>query len=385
MGYALAGMLASSIPMPSLARPVWTASQANQWYTAQPWLVGANYIPSTAINQLEMWQQPTFDPATIDRELGWAHAMGMNSMRVFLHDLLWAQDSAGFTRRIDAFLSIAQRHHIRPIFVLFDSCWDPDPQLGPQHPPIPGVHNSGWVQSPGRQGLQDASQRVRLEAYVKGVVGRFRQDRRVLAWDIWNEPDSPGGAAYRPIPDKAALVENLIVQAFGWARSVDPVQPLTTSLFQVGDWDNRPITSMEKAQLEQSDILSFHEYRWPDDFERSSRRLLSYGRPVLATEYLARGAGSTIEGILPVGKRYNIGMYNWGFVDGKTQTRLPWDSWTRPYVTQEPVVWFHDLLHSDGKPYRQAEVDLIQRLATTPKGVVPVAPALEPLPRNPIP
>lgn len=159
----------------------WTEKQANDWYARQPWLVGANYNPATAINEVEMWQKETFDPARIDLELGWAESIGMNTMRVFLHDLPWQQDPAGFRQRIDQFLAISAKHHIRPMLVLFDSCWDPAPKLGPQHAPRPGVHNSGWVQSPGSAALQDPKQAARLAAYVKGVVGAFAQDDRVLA------------------------------------------------------------------------------------------------------------------------------------------------------------------------------------------------------------
>ena len=136
----------------------WTEAEANAWYAKQPWIVGADFLPSTAINELEMWQAETSDPKTIDRELGWAEAAGMNTMRVFLHNLLWEQDPEGFKKRIDEFLAISARHHIRPMFVLFDSCWDPFPKLGPQHPPIPGVHNSGWVQAPGTAILKDPAQ-----------------------------------------------------------------------------------------------------------------------------------------------------------------------------------------------------------------------------------
>jgi hypothetical protein len=181
---------------PSGTRERWTEAQANAWYTQQPWPVGADFLPSTAVNELEMWQADTFDPATIDRELGWADAIGMNTMRVFLHNLLWDQDPKGFTSRIDTFLGIAARHHIRPVFVLFDSCWDPRPKLGPQHPPIPGVHNSGWVQAPGTEVLSDPAQFPRLEIYVKGVVGAFANDPRILAWDIWNEPDNGNADSY---------------------------------------------------------------------------------------------------------------------------------------------------------------------------------------------
>ena len=110
------------------AREQWTKDQANAWYVRMPWLVGANYIPSTAINQLEMWQADTFDPATIDRELGWAQELGFNSMRVFFHDLLWEQDREGLLKRMDQFLAIADKHGIGVMFVPLDAVWDPFPK-----------------------------------------------------------------------------------------------------------------------------------------------------------------------------------------------------------------------------------------------------------------
>ncbi len=168
----------------------WSPEKANAWYAKQRWLVGSNYIPADAINQLEMWQADTFNPAQIDKELGWAEATGMNTMRVFLHDKLWEQDAEGFRKRIDEFLTISARHRIKPLFVFFDSCWDPNPKLGPQHPPIPGVHNSGWVQSPGTAGLADTANYPKLKLYVQGVVRAFANDDRILGWDIWNEPDN---------------------------------------------------------------------------------------------------------------------------------------------------------------------------------------------------
>src|SRR6202000_123696 len=123
--------------------------------------------PRSAINPLEMWQADTFDPKTIDQELGWAQGLGLNPGRVFLHNLLWQQDSQGFLNRIDQFLTIADKHHIRVVFVLLDSCWDPNPRLGKQHEPRPHVHNSGWVQAPGREVLADASRWDELKSYFQ--------------------------------------------------------------------------------------------------------------------------------------------------------------------------------------------------------------------------
>jgi len=352
---------------PSLAQPAerWSAGTANQWYAKQPWPVGANYIPATAINQLEMWQADSFDPARIDYELGLAQATGMNTARVFLHDLLWKQDPAGFTARIDQFLAIAARHHIRPVFVLFDSCWDPDPKLGRQHPPIPGVHNSGWVQSPSRADLVDPAQRERLRDYVQGVVGHFARDPRVLAWDVWNEPDNEGGGSYndKQLPGEKAAIKTLLPQVFAWARAARATQPLTSGVWRGADWsDARNLNAVERIQLAQSDVISFHNYDWPEQFEHRIAELKPYGRPILCTEWMARGNGSTVDTILPIGKREHVAMMNWGFVDGRIQTSLPWDSWERPYTLRPPTIWFHDLYHTDGTPYRAREIETFRAL-----------------------
>ncbi|GLQ88014.1 hypothetical protein GCM10007898_15830 [Dyella flagellata] len=352
----------------------WTAAQANAWYAKQSWPVGSNYVPSSAINELEMWQAATFDPARIDQELGWAQGLGMNTMRVFLHNLLWEQDRDGFKQRIDTFLKIAAKHHIKPIFVLFDSCWDPDPVLGPQHPPIPGVHNSGWVQAPGTKVLDDPSHYGQLQAYVKDIVGRFAKDDRILAWDVWNEPDNDGGGNYaaEEPKDKFQRVAQLLPQVFNWARSQHPVQPLTSGVWHDGDWSKLgDLNTVERTQLTQSDIITFHNYEFPEDFLRRVQQLRTYGRPMICTEYMARSAGSTVDGVLPVGKKLDVGMVNWGFVSGKTQTIFPWDSWQKPYTLQPPVIWFHDLLQRDGTPYRQREAAIFRALSAAPKGVVP--------------
>ena len=357
----LALLVLHSIALAQLPR--WTVNRANDWYADQPWLVGSNYIPATAINELEMWQAETFDPQRIELELGWAEGLGMNTMRVFLHDLLWQQDAPGFRQRIDTFLSIAKRHHIRPVFVLFDSCWDPAPHLGPQKKPVPGVHNSGWVQSPGAAALQDASQRPRLEAYVKGVVGAFAKDKRILAWDVWNEPDNLNTSSYGKLEpaNKIELVLDLLPRVFEWAREANPRQPLTS-----GVWKADLTLPMAKLQLALSDVTSFHSYEDPSLFPNRIVPLQQLGRPILCTEYMARGRGSTFEGWLPLFKQYKIGAINWGFVAGKTQTNLPWDSWQQPYVDREPAVWFHEVFRTDGSPYKKDEVDLIRSLTPQP-------------------
>ena len=351
--------------------PRWTEQKANDWYAQQPWLVGSNYIPKSAINELEMWQEASFDPVEIDKELGWAEGIGMNTMRVFLHDLLWQQDAPGFRKRIDQFLGIASRHHIRPLFVLFDSCWDPAPQLGAQHAPIPGVHNSGWVQSPGAKALADPSQYPRLKQYVQGVVGAFAKDERILGWDVWNEPGSDQTGNYPKTElnnkEKVARVVALLPQAFEWAREANPTQPLTSGVYEVDTAaDENALEEIERVQVRESDIITFHNYSWPEDFKSEIAWLRRFHRPVICTEYMARSVGSIFDTILPIAKQERVGAINWGFVAGKTQTYYPWESWQHPYVHDQPPVWFHEVLRPDGTPYRRAEVDLIRQLTGKP-------------------
>ena len=367
----LAVALLTALAAPAQER--WSEQKANDWYAQQPWLVGANFVPSDAINQLEMFQAATWNPALNDKELGMAESIGMNTVRVFLQDQLWQGDPDGFKKRLNAFLTIAAKHHIRPLLVLFDSCWETDPHLGPQHPPIPGIHNSGWVQSPGKERLLDRADEPQLEAYVKGIVGAFAADNRILGWDVWNEPDNKGGDVAADESAKVRRVDELLPKAFAWARSVHPSQPLTSGVW-VGDWsDPAKESETTKIQLRESDVISFHNYEWPEMFEARIKSLKPLHRPILCTEYMARGAGSTFDNSLPVAKNFHVAAINWGLVAGKTQTYLPWDSWQVPYVTRQPTVWFHEVFRQDDTPYRQEEVDLIRALTGRGTGPTTVA------------
>lgn len=325
----------------------WTVRKANSWYEKQPFLVGANFIPSTAINQLEMWQADTFDPVTIDRELGYAEDIGMNVMRVFLHNLLWEEDAAGLKKRMNEFLTIADKHHIKIIFVLFDSCWNDEPKPGKQPAPLPGVHNSGWVRGPGSKRVFDSSTWPVLEQYTKDILATFTNDERVLIWDLYNEPSNRG---YRDgvIP--------LLTATFQWAQAVRPKQPIT-----VGWWDDH--IPSNTLIFQKSDVISFHNYETAPKLEEQIKDLQKrFGRPLICTEYMARPKGSTFEDCLPVFKKYKVGAINWGLVKGKTNTIFAWD--TPVPSGKEPKVWFHDIFRPDGSAYSKDEITTIKRLAT---------------------
>jgi len=367
-------MLATKVTVPFLEHDSelthrWPLEKATEWIEKNGWLVGCNYVPSTAINQLEMWQQETFNPARIDMELSWAAELGFNTIRVFLHHLLWQQDPQGFLNRIDTFLSIASRHGIKTMLVLFDAVWDPFPKLGVQPAPRHNVHNSGWVQSPGYDVLNDPNQYDSLHSYVHGIVSHFANDDRVLIWDLFNEPDNTNMTSYKDDDyafHKAELSMALLKKTIGWVRSINPSQPITMAPWK-DDWscDTR-LTALDNYMFTHSDIVSFHCYENVNRTEERILHLKRFNRPMLCTEYMARPFGSTFQEMLPLFKKYNIGAYNWGLVAGKTQTHCPWDSWSTKYES-EPPLWFHDIFREDGEPYKPEEVAFLKEITNTQK------------------
>jgi hypothetical protein len=334
---------AKNSPQP---REIWTKAQAHEWYQQWGWLRGCNFTPSTAVNQLEMWQAGTFDPAAIDRELGWAEDIGMNCMRVFLHHVAWETDKAGFKKRMKQYLDIAGKHHISTIFVIFDDCWNATYAAGKQPAPKPGVHNSGWLQDPGDLLYQDTTLIVGLEAYVKDILTAFKDDKRIVLWDLYNEPGAEGHGS-KSLP--------LLRKVYTWARTVNPSQPLSSGvglgLFQFAD--------LITFQLENADVITYHAYEHPDAHRQFIDSLKKYERPMICTEYMAR-KNSTFQTIMPMLKQENIGAINWGLVAGKTNTVFGWNQ-PMPDVA-EPPVWFHDIFRKDGTPYSKDEINFIKRL-----------------------
>ena len=349
----------------------WSAKQAWDWYDKQPWYMGTNFNPSSSINQLEFWQEDTFDPETIERELKWSADLGMNLHRVYLHNLLWEQDSIGFLNRLEDYLGLAQKHKIKTMFVLLDDVWHPIPKLGVQPKAIPHVHNSGWVQSPGAEILGDSSRHNELERYIKGVIGHFANDKRVLVWDLYNEPDNVAGQPGRrelEITNKHIYSLMLLKKVMKWAREVNPIQPLTTGIWKgnIDHWgtpDSLPV--LDRYMLMNSDIISFHAYDGEiDNVKKKITELKKFNRPLFCTEYLARGVGNTFETVLPILKENKIAAINWGFVSGKTNTIYPWKSWDSTF-TSEPAIWHHDILREDGTPYSMEETDFIKQLSSS--------------------
>jgi len=345
----LLSLLAIVFPSGAADSPArWTLERAWTWSKAQPWIVGFNFVPSTAANTTEFWSAETFDAATIDRELGWGADLGFNSCRVFVQFLVWKNDPAGLKQRLEHFLALADKHHLSATVVLFDDCafGDPpqmEPYLGKQREPIPGMILPSWTPSPGVSEVTNRTVWPELERYVKDVVGTFDHDRRILLWDLYNEP---GNSAMhnQSLP--------LLEASFAWARAANPSQPLTSSV-----WGASP--EMNQHQLELSDVVSFHFYGDRDGLAKRIEELKSEGRPIINTEWMARPKGSRWETDLPLFKEQRVGCYNWGLVNGRTQCQFAW--WSKR-GTPEPKVWFHDLFHRDGTPHDTNETAAIRRI-----------------------
>ena len=323
----------------------WPLEKAKEWYANHDWIVGANFVPSSAINQLEMWQEKTFDPETIDKELGFAENIGMNAMRVYLHSLAYKADKEGFKNRLKKYLEIADKHKIKTIFVFFDDVWNSSPKIGTQPVPKPGTHNSGWVQDPGYPASTNKANFPELEKYVKDIMQSFSNDDRVLMWDLYNEPGNN---------DKGNKSMPLLQAVFKWGREVNPSQPLTVGLWK---WDLKDLNAFQALN---SDIVSYHHYGEPEEHMKVIELLKTHGRPLVCTEYMARTRNNRFSNTLPMLKEENIGAINWGLVNGKSNTIYAWD--TPIESGEEPIEWFHDIFRNDGSPYREDETRLIKNL-----------------------
>ena len=342
-------IVAISITLTSVAqkeRPVWSKEKANAWYDKLPWMAGADFLPSSAINQLEMWQESSFDSITIDRELGFAQSIGMNVMRVYLHHLAWQLDKTGFKKRMNTYLAVADKHGITTIFVFFDDCWNETYAPGKQPLPKTGTHNSGWVRDPGKLLDMDLSSMNMLESYVKDIMTAFKKDKRILLWDVYNEPGN-SGYDNKSMP----LLKNI----FSWGRTINPDQPLSAGVWSLH------LKELNQFQLANSDVITYHNYmnekehlKWIDSF------LVKTGKPLICTEYMARTRGSRFDNIMPLLKERKIAAINWGLVAGKSNTIYAWD---KPMPDgSEPQLWFHDIFRKDGTPYSEEEIRLIKSL-----------------------
>ncbi|KAL4509314.1 hypothetical protein ABPG72_018245 [Tetrahymena utriculariae] len=301
--------------------------KAKDWSSKIGWRVGCNFIPSTAVNQLEMWQAETFDPQTIQKELQLANSIGFNTVRVFLYYLAWGEDKIGIKSRMHTFLNITNQFNIKTIFVLFDDCWKNDPHICQQPAPIPDVHNSQWVQCPG------SSQPVygSYQEYAQDILTEFAEDNRALFWDLYNEP---GNFHHNE------SILSLLQDVFKYTIEVNIAQPITAGMWNF-------FKKLNSFQLQNSDIITFHLYSLPQVLEIQIKTLKKHGRPIIYTEYMARTIGSTFKNSLTIFKKHNV-VFPWKLPEG----------------APIPKVWFHDIFWNNSTCYSEEECSFIKSITS---------------------
>ena len=324
----------------------WSIEKINAWYADVGIIKGCNYLPATAVNDIDMWQESSFDPETIKAELKLAHESGYNSVRVFLHYLVWKEQKFTFKQNIETFLKIADRNGIKVMFILFDDCNAPDqsPFVGEQEAPKTGHHNSRWVACPGLDVVDDQAQFAGYESYLKDVISTYKADARIIAWDLYNEPGNTG---------VGMRSKGLLLNAFKWAREVNPSQPLTVGAWNLDNLEDE----MSQIMMSHSDFITFHSYKDIADLKRRIAVCQRFNRPIVNTEWLRRQAGNTFELVLPVFVENKIGWYHWGLVQGKTQTWLHWVS-SKADIKDTP--WQHDIFTPDYRPYNLEEIEMVK-------------------------
>ena len=348
------------------AREKWTEAEANAWYENKPFMAGCNFVPSDASNQIEMWSSSTFNPKLIDAELAMAQKLGFNTMRVFLSDVVWRHEGQKFFENVDKYLQIADSHGIKTLFVFFDSCWNSVSKYGKQPEPN-NTHNSGWKKTPSLEILADTSKWDYMKQYVQSIIKRYANDRRVVLWDIYNEPGNirsehiVGGAKSLTEDDVKRLKQcalKLVKESAEWARECNPLQPIT---FGVYEPDSSPHGKMfNKTQYEESDVISYHTYSPLRTHINLVKEMRKYDRPIMCLEWMARHLGSTFNPILKYLKEERIWSCSFGLVAGKMQTWIPWPRIAKD--TPNSNIWFHDIFKPDGTPWDPTEVEYIKNV-----------------------
>ena len=355
----------------------WSIEKINEWYEKQPWLRGCNFMGSDCANRIDQWQSLGFEERliTADRELALAAETGMNTIRIILEYIVWRDEHDGFMERFERYLATAARHGISCMVVFGNDCMPPKTegwrplQLGEQ-PCDWGYHGGrknsqhGTFNIPGYHLLDEPEEAERHYQWVREIITRYKDDPRIIVWDLFNEPgNSNRGSMSLPHMKKF----------FEIAREIDPIQPLTVGIWAFPE----PMTSVvnlreslseiQKYALDNSDLITYHCYGSLERNVAIIKALKKYGRPIVNTEWLARPLGNNVEEMYPLFYSNDIGCYMWGLVAGKYQTYEPWNGiWDRyekdPNLNWDFTKWFHDLYRPALRPYNPKEIELMKRI-----------------------
>lgn len=349
----------------------WSKERAWEWYNARPWIRGCNYMSADCANRVDQWQEYGFEERfeTAAGELKLMAELGYNSIRIIPEFIVWKKEHDGFTERFERYIELAAQNNISCMIVLGNDCCPPKEEalkrmrLGEQQVDW-GYHGGRRISQHGRFDgigyslLDDPEYTEKYYEFVREIVGKYKNDERVIMWDVYNEPGNSR---------RSGITLPHLEKFFEIIRDIDPIQPLTVGIWsQSTELEN--LTEAEKYGLENSDIISYHNYNSYENNVRELRLLKKLGRPVINTEWLNRCGGNSVEEMFPLFYLEKIGCYNWGFVAGKYQTYEPWNGIWDGYKENPEAFehfdftkWFHDIYRPSHNPYNPKETELIKR------------------------
>ena len=351
----------------------WSKEKAWEWYNSRPFIRGCNYMSADCANRIDQWQALGFEERfeTTEKELKLMQELGFNSVRLILEYVVWEKEHDSFLERFERYISLCAKYGISCMIVLANDCMPPKTELWKM--PDVGVQNYDWGYHGGRRHSQHGGHNCPAPHYyfddekyrdsyfemVKEIVTLYKDDPRILMWDLFNEPGNS---------NREEITMPYLVRMFETVREINPSQPLT-----VGAWwfdsNDFHTSKLNEYALENSDIITYHCYNTYVEHVKLIKYLKGFGRPLVNTEWLARCTGNSVFENFPLFYLENIGCYNWGFVAGKYQTYEPYEAhwnwyYNDPNAPIDFTKWFHDLYRPSHKPYDPRETELIRKFCT---------------------
>ena len=354
----------------------WSKEKVWDWYNSRPWIRGCNFMSSDCANRVDQWQEYGFEERfeTTKRELALVAETGFNSIRIIPEFIVWLKEHDGFMERFEHYIAEADKNGISCMVVLGNDCMPPKEEalkrmnLGEQHVDW-GYHGGrkvsqhGVFNGAGYSLLDEPEYAEKYYEFVREIVTKYKDDERILLWDVFNEPGNSG---------RKSMSLPHLMKFFEIIRNIDPIQPLTVGIWsQTVDLDN--LLEIEKIGLENSDIITYHNYSSYENNIEEMHLLKKLERPVMNTEWLARCCKNTVEEMFPLYFLEKIGCYCWGFVAGKYQTYEPHNNvWYNYKDNPDSYLnwdfdfskWFHDLYRPSLNPYVPKEIYLIKKFSS---------------------
>ena len=353
----------------------WSEEKVWKWYNQRPWIRGCNFMSSDCANRADQWQEYGFEERfeTTKRELKLVKETGFNSIRIIPEFIVWLKEHNGFMERFERYIEEAHKNGISCMVVLGNDCMPPKEEalkrmnLGEQHVDW-GYHGGrkvsqhGVINGAGYSLLDEPEYAEKYYEFVREIVTKYKDDERIIIWDVFNEPGNS---------NRKSMSLPHMMKFFEIIRNIDPIQPLTVGIWsQTINFDN--LLDIEKIGLENSDIITYHNYNNYENNIEEMHLLKKLGRPVINTEWLARCCKNTVEEMFPLYFLEKIGCYCWGFVAGKYQTYEPHNSVWYNYKDNPDAYlnwdfdfskWFHDLYRPSLNPYVPKEIYLIKKFS----------------------